>query len=78
MKVRIRIETEFGRGEHRVREISVLDRSSTEPTAEILGLSLAERTLILKEFQRAVLQYQVEEICEIEHVCPSTAAAHVG
>ncbi|MDR7127401.1 hypothetical protein J2X53_004250 [Pseudorhodobacter sp. 4114] len=40
MKVRIRIETEFGWGERRVHEVGVLDRSSTEVSAEDLGLNL--------------------------------------
>ena len=69
MKVRIRIETEFGWGERRVNEVGVFDRSSPEATAENLGLSLAEGKLILKEIQRVVLQDQVEKMCEIERVC---------
>lgn len=71
MKVQIRIETEFGWGERRVHEISILERSLTEASAEDLGLSLAEGKVILREIQRAVLQDQVEEISEIERVCPT-------
>lgn len=69
MKVRIRIETEFGWGERRGHDISILERSLTEASAEELGLSLAEGKVILREIQRAVLQDQVEEITEIERVC---------
>lgn len=69
MKVRIRIETEFGWGERRVHDVGVLERRSTEACAEEFGLSLAEGKAILKEIQRAVLQDQVEEISEIERVC---------
>jgi hypothetical protein len=39
MKVQIRIETEFGWGERRVHEISILERNLTEASTEDLGLS---------------------------------------
>lgn len=71
MKVRIRIETEFGWGERRLHEIGGLERSSIEASEASLGLSLTEGKSILKEIQRAVLQDQVEEISEVEQVCPT-------
>lgn len=57
------------RGERRIHDVGVLDRSSTEAPADDFGRCLAEGKLILKEIQRAVLQDQGEEICEIERVC---------
>ena len=71
MKIRIRIETEFGWGERRVHAIGGLERSSIDASEAGLGLSLAEGKSILKEIQRAVLQDQVEEISEVERVCPT-------
>ena len=69
MKVRIRIETEFGWGECRSHEIGVIERCCIDPSEDGLGISLAEGKSILKEVQRAVLQDQVEEISEVARVC---------
>lgn len=69
MKVRIRIETEFGWGERRVHGIGGFERSSIEASEESIGLGFAEGKSILKEIQRAVLQDQVEDISEVERVC---------
>jgi len=59
MKVRIRIETEFGWGECRSHEIGVVERRSIDASADDLGLSLAEGKSILKEIQCVLLQDQV-------------------
>jgi len=53
MKVRIKIETEFGWGECRSHEIGVIERCSIDPSEDSLGISLAEGKSILKEVQRA-------------------------
>lgn len=42
VKVRIRIETEFGWGECRSHEIGVIERCSIDPSEDNLGISLAE------------------------------------
>jgi hypothetical protein len=42
MKVRIKIETEFGWGERRSHEAGTVERSSIQASADNLGLSLAE------------------------------------
>jgi len=69
VKVRIRIETEFGWGECRSHEIGVIERCCIDASEDGLGISLAEGKSILKEVQRAVLQDQVEEISEVARVC---------
>nr|MDA3857687.1 ISKra4 family transposase [Roseovarius sp.] len=71
MKVRIRIETEFGWGEKRSLEVGSVERRSIDATGEDLGLRLVEAKSILREIQRALLQDQVEEISELAQVCRS-------
>jgi hypothetical protein len=74
MKVRIRIETEFGWGERRSHEIGVIERSSIDASEDSLGISLAEGKSILEEVQRAVHQDHVEDISEVERACPHCQA----
>jgi len=42
VKVRIRIETEFGWGECRSHEIGVIERCCIDPLEDDIGISLAE------------------------------------
>lgn len=69
MKVRIRIETEFGWGEKRSHELGTVERNAIDASEEDLGLSLAEAKSILKQIQQALLQDQVEEVSEVARVC---------
>jgi len=69
MKIRIRVETEFGWGEKRSRDLGTVERDSVEASEEDFGLSLAEGKSLLKEIQRVLLQEQVEEISEVSRVC---------
>ncbi len=69
MKLRIKLETEFGWGETRSHEVCTLERRSVDTSDAGLGLCLAEAKTMLKEIQRALLQGQVEEISEIARVC---------
>jgi hypothetical protein len=69
MKIRIRIETEFGWGEKRSHDLGTVERDSVCASEEGFGLSLAEGKSLLKEIQRVLLQDQVEEISEVSRVC---------
>ena len=64
MKIRIRVETEFGWGETRSHDLGTVERDSIGASDEDFGLSLAEGKSLLTEIQRVLLQDQVEEISE--------------
>jgi hypothetical protein len=69
MKIRIRVETEFGWGETRSHDLGTVERDPIGAWDEDFGLSLAEGKSLLKEIQRVLLQDQVEEISEVSRVC---------
>lgn len=69
MKIRIRVETEFGWGETRSHDLGTVERDSIGASDEDFGLSLLEGKSLLTEIQRVLLQEQVEEISEIARVC---------
>ncbi len=69
MKIRIRVETEFGWGETRSHDLGTVERDSIEASDEDFGLSLAEGKSLLKKIQRVLLRDQVEEISEVSRVC---------
>ncbi len=69
MKIRIRVETEFGWGETRSHDLGTVERDSIGASDEDFGLSLAEGKSLLTEIQRVLLQGQVEEISEVSRAC---------